>query len=264
MAARMAVMTSRLVGSLVFAPAIRSSAHWGSSIDWLITCAHPSVMIWLGWLVGRGRGGLCMYSCREGKMLEPCGPDGGRGGCCCSRVVALAAYSAGVGRPLERAAVVAMAETVVDEGREGRLFLPTRDAVLVMGVGVGLLAWLRSRGFVRVREVVWTCIGGGGERAFGVVWGSVSISESGSPSSPQNARGTFESASHCPIWAGRTGVGDHVSGFELSGSEGPPGFGVLPDISWRESWAFWYYHRVFAGTGPRISQRKRQLNSCEQ
>jgi len=48
MAARMAVMTSRLVGSQVFAPVIRSSADWGSSIDWLITCTHPSVMMWLG------------------------------------------------------------------------------------------------------------------------------------------------------------------------------------------------------------------------
>ena len=77
-----------------------------------------------------------------------------------------------------------------------------------------------------------------------MVWGSVSISESESPSSPQGAFGTFESASHCPIWAGRTGVGDHVSGFELSGSEGPPGFGVLPDISWREGWAFLCYYQV--------------------
>ena len=67
-----------------------------------------------------------------------------------------------------------------------------------------------------------------------MVWGSASISESELPSGPQGARGTFESASHYPIWAGRTGVSDHVSGFELSGSEGPPEVGVLPDISWRE------------------------------
>ena len=175
-----------------------------------------------------------MYSCKEEKVLEPCGPGGGRGGCCCSRAHALAAYSAGVGRPLERAAVAATAETVVDEVWERRLFLPIRDAVLAMGVGVGLLAWLRSRGFVRVREAVGTCIGGGGGRPLGVVWGSASISESESPAGPQGARGTFGSASHCPIWAGRTGVGDHISGFELSGSEGPPEVGVLPDIFWRE------------------------------
>ena len=195
-----------------------------------------------------------MYSCKEGKILEPCGPGRGRGGCCCSRADALAAYLAGVGRPLERAAVVATAETVVDEGREGRLFLPTRDAVLAMGAGVGLLAWLRSSGFVRVREAVWTCIGGGGEQAFGVVWGSVSISESESPSSPQGARETFESASYCPIWAGRTGVGDHVSDFELSGSEGPPELGVLPDISWGESWAFWLLRGHYYPFMPELQQ----------
>jgi len=59
MAARIAVMISRLVGSLVFAPAIRSSADCGSSMDWLITCAQPSVIMWFGWLCGYGRGGLC-------------------------------------------------------------------------------------------------------------------------------------------------------------------------------------------------------------
>jgi len=65
--------------------------------------------------------------------------------------------------------VAAAAETVVDEGREGRLFLPIREAVLEIGVGVGPLAWLQSRGFVRVRERVWGCIGGGGVGALGVV-----------------------------------------------------------------------------------------------
>ena len=167
-------------------------------------------------------------------MLEPCGPGWGRGGCCCSRAAALASYSAGVGRPLESAAVPTTAETVVDEGREGRLFLPIRDAVLAMGAGVGLLAWLRSRGFVRVREAVGTCIGGGGGRPLGVVWVSVSISDSESPSSPQDACGTFESGAHSPGGAGRISVGDHVNGFELSWSEGPPEVGVIPHIFWRE------------------------------
>jgi len=228
-------MTSLLVESLVFAPVIRSSADWGSSIDWLIICAQPSVMIWLGWLLGCGRAGLCIYSCKEGKVLDPYGPGGGRGGCCCSRADALTVYSAGVGRPLERAAVAAVAETVVEEGREGRLFLPIRDAALAIGAGVGLLAWLWFRGFARVRERVGTCIGGGGGRALGVVWGSASILESDSPSSPQVACGTFASAAHSPGGAGRIGVGDHVKGFELSGSEGPPEVGVLPDIFWREA-----------------------------
>jgi len=67
-------------------------------------------------------------------MLEPYGPDRGRRG--------------------ERAAVAAAAETVVDEGREGCLFLPILEAVLEMGARVGLLGWLRSRGFVRVRDRV--------------------------------------------------------------------------------------------------------------
>jgi len=83
-----------------------------------------------------------------------------------------------------------------------------------------------------VRKAVGTCIGGGEGRAFGVVWGSASISESESASSPQGAVLTLESAAHCPIWAGQTGVGDHIGGFELSGSEGPPKVGVLPDVSW--------------------------------
>jgi len=225
MVARITVMTSRLVGSVIVAPSIRLSADCGSSIEWLITCAHSSVMMWLGWLKGRGRGGLCcllMYSSREGKMLEPCGPAGERGPC---RAAEAAAAAAG---------------TLVDDGREGRFFFPSWDAVREMGAGVGLLAWLRSRGFVRVREAVGTCIGGGGGRAFGVVWGWASILESESLSGPHDACGTFESAAHCPIWAGRTGVGDHFSGFELSGSEGPPKVGVLPDISRREvsTWVF--------------------------
>jgi len=93
-----------------------------------------------------------------------------------------------MGRPLERAAVAAAAETLVEEWQEGRLFLPIRDAVLKMGVGVGLLAWLWSRRLMRVWERVWSCIGEGGGRALGVVWGSASISESESPLSPQPER----------------------------------------------------------------------------
>ena len=58
MVARITVITSRLVGSLIVAPSIRLSADCGSSIEWLITYAHPSVMMWLGWLEGRGSGGL--------------------------------------------------------------------------------------------------------------------------------------------------------------------------------------------------------------
>jgi len=149
--------------------------------------------------------------------------------------------------------VAAAAETLVEEGQEGRVFFPIRDAVLETGAGVGLLAWLWSKGFARVWERVWGCIGGGRGRALGVVWGSASILESESPSSPQGACGTFESASHCPIWAGRTGVGDHVSGFELSGSEGPPEVSVLPDISWREGGARVFCTEVFYGGATGIS-----------
>ena len=261
MAARITVITSRLVGSLVVAPSIKLSADCGSSIEWLITCAHPSVMMWLGWLLGCGRGGLCMYSRKEGKLLVP-----GRGrGCCGSRADALAAYSAGVGRPLERAAeaAAAAAGTLVDDGREGRFFFPTRDAVREMGAGVGLLAWLRSSGFVREREAVGTCIGGGGGRALGVMWGSASISESESsfPSSPQSAGGTFLSAPHSPIWGGRTGMGDHVSGLELMGSGELPGFCGLPDIFWREVGALVLQPSV-PGARPQISQRRSGNRAC--
>jgi len=65
-----------------------------------------------------------MYSSKEGKILEPCGPSGGSGSC--------------------RAAVAeaAAASKLVDDAREGRFFFPIRDAVLEMGARVGLLAWL--------------------------------------------------------------------------------------------------------------------------
>ena len=77
-------------------------------------------------------------------MLEPYGLGGGRGGC--------------------RAAVAAAAETLVEEGQEGRLFLPILEVALEMRASVGLLAWLWSREFVTAREAVGTCIGvvGGG------------------------------------------------------------------------------------------------------
>jgi len=74
-----------------------------------------------------------------------------------------------VGRPPKRATVAATAETVVEERQEGRGFLPIQDPVLEMGAGVRLLAWLRSRRFVRVWERVWSCIGGGGGQALEVV-----------------------------------------------------------------------------------------------
>jgi len=237
MAARITVMTSRLVGSLVVAPSIRLSADCGSSIEWLITCAHPSVMMWLGWLEGRGRGRLCcllMYSSREGKMLEPCGPGGGSGAC---RAAEAAAAAAG---------------TLVDDRREGRFIFPTWDAVREMGAGVGLLVWLRSRGLFRVREVVGTCIGGGGGRALGVLWGCASISESESPSRPQDACGTLASAAHSPGGAGRIGVGDHVKGFELMGSGELLRSCRLPDIFWRGVGTLVLSPSI-SGAGPQIS-----------
>jgi len=246
MAARITVMMSRLVGSLIVAPSIRLSADCGSSIEWLITCAHPSVMMWLGWLEGRCRGGLCcplMYSSKKGKMLEPCGPGGGRGAC---RAAKAAAAAAG---------------TLVDDGREGRFFFPTRDAVREMGAGVRLLAWLRSSWFVRVWEAVGTCLEGGRGRALGVVWGSASISESGSPSGPQDACGTFASAAHSPGGAGRIGVGDHVKGFELMGSGELPRSCGLPDIFWREVGTQVSSPSV-SGTEPPMSRRRSQIKSC--
>jgi len=91
-------------------------------------------------------------------------------------------------------AAPASAGTFVDEGREERPVLPIRDAVLEVGTGIGLLAWLRSRGLVRVRDRVWGCVGGGGgRRALVVVWGSASISESESISfsSRDSLGGTF-------------------------------------------------------------------------
>jgi len=94
MAARIAVMMSRLLGSLVIAPAITSSADCRSSIALLLTCAQPSVIIWLGWPGRLWR--LAAYSAGDGKMLEPCGPGGGRRG--------------------GRAAVPAAAETLLQDG----------------------------------------------------------------------------------------------------------------------------------------------------
>jgi len=155
-AVSIAVIISQLQGSRVLAPSIKSSADWGSSIDWLMTCAHPSVLMWLGWPGRLWR--LAAYPAGVGKMLGPCGPGGAKSG--------------------GRAAVAAAAEAVVEDGREGRFFFPIRDAVREIGAGVGLLACLRLRGLVRLREAVWTCIGGGGGRALGVVWGSASILES--------------------------------------------------------------------------------------
>ena len=102
---------------------------------------------------------------------------------------------------------------------------------------------------MRVREAVWTCIGGGGGRALGVMWGSASISESDSPSSPQDACVTFESAAHSPSGAGRIGVGDHLNSFELLGLEGSPAVIWLPDISLAQSGCSGCYHQVFLVRG---------------
>jgi len=170
-------------------------------------------------------------------MLEPYGPGGGSAGC---RATVAAATAAGI---------------LVDDGWERRFFFPIRDAVREIGAGLGLLAWLRSRGLVSVRERVWGCVGaGGGRRALGVVCGSVSISESESPSfsSPHNVGGTFLSAPHSPIWAGRTGVGDHVSGLELMGSGELPRSCGLPDIFWREV-GIWVLSPSVSGVGPQRS-----------
>jgi len=210
----------------------------GSGFVTLITCAHPSVIIWLGWLEWRGRGGLCcllMYSSKEGKMLELCGPGGGKGAC---RAAEAAAAAAG---------------TLVDDGWEGQFFFPTRDAVREIGAGVGLLAWLRSSEFVRAREAVGACVGVGGGRPLGVVWGSVSISESESVSfsSPHSLSRTFWSAPYCPIWAGRNGVADHVSGFELIGSGELLRSCGLPDIPARNLGAQIFLQQVFSGRGHR-------------
>jgi len=176
-------------------------------------------------------------------MLGACGAGGGRGACRAAEAVAAA-----VG-------------ILVYDGREGRFFFPTRDAVREMGAGVGLLAWLRSSGFVRVREAVGTCIEGGRGRALGVMWGSVSISESDSPSGPQDACGTFVSAAHSPVGAGRIGVGDHVESFELMGSGELPRSCGLPDIYWREMGALVLSPSI-SGTGRQIFLRKGGIKSC--
>jgi len=65
-----------------------------------------------------------MYSCKEGKLLGTCGPGGRRGG---SSAAVAAATAAG---------------TLVEEGQDGRLFLPILDVALEMGARVGVLPWL--------------------------------------------------------------------------------------------------------------------------
>jgi len=111
--------------------------------------------------------------------------------------------------------------------------------------------------------VVGTCIGGGGGWALGVVWGCVSISESESPSRPQDVCGTFASAAHSPGGAGRIGVGDHVKGFELMGSEELPQSCGLPDIFWRGVSTLVLSPSI-SGAGPQISQCRGGMKSCEQ
>ena len=89
----------------------------------------------------------------------------------------------------------------------------------------------------------------------GVVSGSASISESKcvSFSSPHSLGGTFWSAPHCPIWAGQTGVGDHVSGLELMGSGELPRSCGLPDIPARDLGTQIFLRRVL-WAGPQISR----------
>ena len=50
--------------------------------------------------------------------------------------------------------MAAAVESEVGERREGQLFLPILEAVLEIGAEVGLLAWVRSRGFDRVWDRV--------------------------------------------------------------------------------------------------------------
>jgi len=65
---------------------------------------------------------LALYSSGEGKILEPCRPGGGRGGC---NAAVAAAAAAGI---------------LVDDGQQGRFFFPIQDAILDIGAGVMLLA----------------------------------------------------------------------------------------------------------------------------
>jgi len=88
--------------------------------------------------------------------------------------VALAAAEYSDGKGIlsgNRAATAASAAagTFMDEGQQRRPFLPIRDAVLDVGTGVGLLAWLQSRGLVRVWNRVWGCIEVGEWQALAVV-----------------------------------------------------------------------------------------------
>ena len=73
----------------------------------------------------------------------------------------------------------------------------------------------------------------------------------------------MESAAHCPIWAGRTGVGDHVSGLELMRSGELPRSCGLPDIVWREV-GVWVLSPSISGAGPQISYRRSGMKSCRQ
>jgi len=130
-------------------------------------------------------------------------------------------------------AALAAVGTFIDERWEGRPFLPIQDAVFRVGTGIGLVTWLQSRGLVRVRDRVCGCVGGGGgEWDLGVVLGLAPISESVSTSfsSPYSLGRMFWSAPQCPIWAGRTSIGDHVSGLKLMGSGELSGSCGLPDI----------------------------------
>ena len=116
MAASIAVIMSRLVGSCLSAPLIRASAASGSSMVRFTMWPYPSLMMWLG-----------------------------LAGCCCCWAAALAAARYSVGEEIlsgKRAAIAAppAAARLVDKERGGRFILPIREAVFDLGTGVGLLA----------------------------------------------------------------------------------------------------------------------------
>ena len=58
-------------------------------------------------------------------------------------------------------------------------------------------------------------------------------------------------------------MGDHVNGFELSGSEGPPAVGWLPDIFLAGD-GYLVLSPSISGTGSRISQRRSAIETCGQ
>ena len=108
-----------------------------------------------------------------------------------------------------------------------------------------------------MRDRIWGCVGGGGGgRGLGMVWGSASISESESIScsSPYSLGRIFWSAPHCPIWAGRTHLSDHISGFDLMGCGELSWSCGSPDIPARSFWHSGISSASVTGIGPEIAQ----------